>query len=216
MTFSISARCHRTGDLGVAITTAWFAVGSICPAARVGVGAVASQARANSALRGACLDRIAAGEAPQAALREALAADAGAVHRQVGLIDAAGRTAAYTGAECIAERGALELEDAVIAGNMLASQNVLSAMAAAWTSSRSGDLRLAERMLAALDAGQAAGGDMRGKQSAALLIASDGPSPDLRVDDAPEPLLELRRLLSVYRERYEPIYLAMRAAAAAS
>jgi uncharacterized Ntn-hydrolase superfamily protein len=213
MTFSITARCHKTGELGVGITTAWFAVGASCPAARAGVGAIASQAMANSSLRGICLDRLEQGEAPEAALAAALSADAGVATRQVALIDAQGRTAVHTGDQCVGACGSRIVADAVIAGNMLASDAVLDATAAAWLQTRDTDTRFAERLLIALEAGQDAGGDVRGKQSAALAAAGEAPAPDLRVDDASDPLVELRRLLGVYRERYEPLYLMMRAAA---
>ncbi len=205
MTFSITARCRRTGDLGVAVTTKFFAVGALCPAVRAGVGAVASQAVPNPALKEECLDRLASGAPPEEALRQALAADALAHRRQVGLIDAGGRTAAHTGANCEDARGHIIETDGVIAGNTLVSEDVLRAVASSWRQSSEGDL--AERMLAALDAGQAAGGDRRGRQSAALLVGNANPllALDLRVDDHADPLVELRRLLSLYRETYEPI-----------
>ena len=100
MTFSISARCERSGELGVAVTTAWFAVGSVCPAVRVNIGAVASQALVNANLRAACLDQLAAGVSPERALAEALRTDAAPEQRQVSLIDAAGGPAAPTGEAC--------------------------------------------------------------------------------------------------------------------
>lgn len=205
MTFSITARCRRTGDLGVAVTTKFFAVGALCPAVRAGVGAVASQAVPNPALKAACLDRLANGVPPEEALRQALASDAVAQRRQVGLIDASGRGAAHTGAKCEDARGHIIESDCVVAGNTLVSEDVLRAVASAWRQTSAGDL--AERMLGALDAGQAAGGDRRGRQSAALLVGHANPllALDLRVDDHPDPLVELRRLLGLYRERYEPI-----------
>ncbi len=205
MTFSITARCRRTGDLGVAVTTKFFAVGALCPAVRAGVGAVASQAVPNPALRAECLDRLANGARPEEALRQALATDTQAQRRQVGLIDAGGRTAAHTGAKCEDARGHVIESDCVVAGNTLVSEDVLRAVASSWSETSDGDL--AERMLGALDAGQAAGGDRRGRQSAALLVGNANPllALDLRVDDHSDPLVELRRLLGLYRERYEPV-----------
>lgn len=209
MTFSITARCPRTGDFGVAVTTCWFAVGSLCPAVRAGVGAVASQSFVNPALKGACLDRLANGLAPETALAEALAEDPSPEIRQVGLIGVRGRGAAHTGTGCDSVCGHLIETDAVIAGNMLAPGGVLDAVAAAWRANA--ELALAERMLGALEAGQESGGDKRGRQSAALLVGNAFPmlQLDLRVDDHLDPLIELRRLFTLYREKYEPIYRAM-------
>ena len=211
MTFSIAARCERTGDFGVAVTTAWFAVGSVCPAVRAGVGAVASQAIVNPTLRGACLDRIADGAEAEHALAEALETDASPEQRQVSVIDAAGRAAAHTGSACPDESGHRVDGSCVLAGNTLRSVAVLEAMRASWSEAGTRDLPLAERLLAALDAGQAAGGDARGSQSAALLVGSPNPllQIDLRVDDHGEPLEELRRLLRLFRDEYEPIHRAL-------
>jgi uncharacterized Ntn-hydrolase superfamily protein len=214
MTFSITARCERTGEIGVAVSTAWFAVGSICPAVRANVGAVASQAVVNPNLRAACLDRIARGVRPEVALSEALETDESPEQRQLGLVDAAGRAAAYTGAACPDDSGHRVESGCVIAGNILSSIEVLDAMQSSWSETKSCELPLAERMLMALEAGQLTGGDARGRQSAALLVANVDPMMqlDLRVDDHPDPLAELRRLLALFREKYEPIYRALPAA----
>jgi uncharacterized Ntn-hydrolase superfamily protein len=211
MTFSISAVCARSGDVGVAVTTAWFAVGSICPAVRANIGAVASQAVVNPNLRAACLDEISSGAQPELALAKALRADAAPEQRQLGLIDATGRTAAHTGAACPGACGHRIERDCVIAGNTLSSIGVLDAIASSWRATSDGDSALAERMLMALDAGQKAGGDKRGRQSAALLVGNVDPmlQVDVRVDDHPEPLVELRRLLVLFREKYEPIHRAL-------
>ncbi len=139
MTFSITARCRRTGDLGAAVTTKFFAVGALCPAVRAGVGAVASQAVPNPALKAACLDRLANGAPPDEALRQALASDALAHRRQVGLIDAGGRAAAHTGAKCEDARGHIIETDGVIAGNTLVSDDVLRAVASSWRQTSEGD-----------------------------------------------------------------------------
>jgi uncharacterized Ntn-hydrolase superfamily protein len=211
MTFSITARCERTGELGVAVATAWFAVGSICPAVRAGVGAVASQALVNPNLREACLDRIAAGAGPELALAEALEMDASPEQRQVGVVDAAGRAAAHTGTACASHSGHRIDGSCVVAGNTLCSVEVLEAMQSAWNEVRISGQPLAECLLVALEAGQAAGGDSRGRQSAALLVGNSDPmlQLDLRVDDHAEPLAELCRLLGLFREKYEPIYRAL-------
>ena len=211
MTFSITARCEHSGEIGVAVTTAWFAVGSVCPAVRADIGAVASQALVNANLRADCLDRIVVGMRPELALAEALKADAAPEQRQLGVVDAAGRAAAHTGAACPDESGHRVERGCVIAGNTLSSIEVLNAMQASWHATRDCDLALAERMLMALDAGELAGGDKRGRQSAALLVANIDPmlQVDLRVDDHAEPLAELRRLLTLFREKYEPIHRAL-------
>ena len=211
MTFSITARSEDTGEIGVAVATAWFAVGSVCPAVRVGIGAVASQALVNANLRTACLDRIALGVQPDLALAEALETDASPEQRQLGVVDAGGRVAAHTGEGCPDEAGHRIDRGCVIAGNTLSSIEVLNAMQSSWSETRGCDLALAERMLMALQAGQLAGGDARGRQSAALLVADVNPmiQIDLRVDDHSEPLAELRRLLTLFRETYEPIHRAL-------
>ncbi len=211
MTFSIVARCERTGALGVAVATAWFAVGALCPAVRVGVGAVASQAFVNASLRTMCLDRMAAGVHPEAAIAWSLAMDVAPEQRQLSLVDSAGRLAAHTGSDCPDVAGHRRKDGCVVAGNTLHSGDVLEAMLASWASVGGRDLRLAERLLAALDAGQEAGGDARGRQSAALLVGHSNPmlQIDLRVDDHTEPLGELHRLLTLFREKYEPLHRAL-------
>ncbi len=211
MTFSITARCEHTGEIGVAVTTAWFAVGSVCPAVRADIGAVASQALVNAKLRAACLDRIALGMRPELALSEALKMDASPELRQIGLVDAAGGAAAHTGTDCPDDSGHRIDKGCVIAGNTLSTIEVLDAMQSSWNETKGCDLPLAERILMALDAGQLAGGDARGRQSAALLVADINPMMqiDLRVDDHSEPLTELRRLLTLFREKYEPIHRAL-------
>jgi uncharacterized Ntn-hydrolase superfamily protein len=208
MTFSIVARCQRSGELGAAVTTAWFAVGSLCPAVRHGIGAVASQADVNPRLRTECLDRLARGVAADITLGEALSTDPSPERRQVGLIDASGRTAAHTGDGCVDAHGHIIESNCVIAGNTLLSTGVLDAVAASWRDTNERDFGLAERMMLALEAGQEAGGDKRGRQSAALLVGNKNPmlQIDLRVDDHADPLVELRRLLTMFREKYEPFY----------
>lgn len=203
MTWSIVAR-DRDGSLGVAIASRFFAVGALCPYARSGVGAVATQALVNPHYGPATLDRLAAGDAPQRAIDALVRDDDGRAHRQVHAVDAHGRTAAHTGAQCIDWCGDLAGDRFSVAGNMLAGARVIEDTAAAFR--RLPHLPLAERLLAAMDAGEAAGGDKRGRQAAALIVVTteDYPLLDLRVDDHVDPLAELRRLHAVSRERYQP------------
>jgi uncharacterized Ntn-hydrolase superfamily protein len=183
MTWSILARDPATGEIGAAVATRFFAVGALCPGVEGGVGAVCTQA----------LVRIVAALA---------AADAGRAHRQLHVMSADGRIAAHAGAECVDWCGHAAGTDVSVAGNMLAGPQVVAATRDTFLASAGAPL--AERLLMALEAGEAAGGDKRGRQSAALMIASRDPYPDLdiRADDHPDPLAELRRLLAVARERY--------------
>ena len=201
MTYSIVARDADTGELGVAVQTCNFAVGSVVPWARAGVGAVATQAMGDPAYGPRGLDAMARGEDANAALAAAIAADEGAALRQVGMIDASGRAAAFTGDLCIKYAGHHVGDGYAVHANMMASPDVWPAMAAAYESARG---PFAERLLATLVAAEGAGGDARGGMSAALLVV-DGdrhdrePQPvavvDLRVDDHERPLDELARLL---------------------
>ncbi len=203
-TYSIVARDPVTGALGVAVQSHWFAVGTVVAWAESGVGAVATQSFVEPAYGPKGLARMRAGVSAADALAALVAEDARRDVRQVGFVDATGRAAAHTGAGCIAHAGHLTGDGFTVQANMMANDRVVPAMAAAYRSA-AGDL--ADRMLAALDAAQAEGGDIRGCQSAAMLVvrgASSGePSRDtlidLRVDDAAAPLVELRRLLSVQR-----------------
>jgi uncharacterized Ntn-hydrolase superfamily protein len=202
MTWSILARDPRTGELGAAVATRFFAVGALCPGVEGGVGAVCTQALINPVWRIDALARLRGGEAPEPILAALVAADAGRDHRQIHLMAADGRIAAHTGVACVGWHGHLAGPEVSVAGNMLAGPRVLAATRDAFLAGAGQPL--AERLLAALAAGEAAGGDARGKQSAALMIASRDPYPDLdiRADDHPDPLAELRRLLAVARERY--------------
>jgi uncharacterized Ntn-hydrolase superfamily protein len=200
MTFSIVARDEATGEMGVAVATCMFAVGSIAPWARAGVGAVATQSIADPAYGPRCLDLMAAGASAPEALVGVRAGDAGALLRQVGVVDTAGRVSSFTGALCIDHAGHHEGSGYAVQANMMASDRVWPAMADAY---EAGSGRLPERLLAALRAGQRAGGDARGQMSAALLIVDREPQPDpwagvtidIRVDRAAAPLEELARLL---------------------
>ncbi|MBI3452284.1 MAG: DUF1028 domain-containing protein [Rhodospirillales bacterium] len=204
MTWSIVARDPRSNAFGVAITTKFFAVGSLCPHVRSGVGALATQALVNPLFGPRGLDLLACGAPAAEAARTLIAADEGRDHRQLHLIDGAGRIAVHTGAACIDWCGHFVGEGFSVAGNMLAGPAVIADTAASYAADPGRPF--AERLIRALEAGQAAGGDKRGKQSAALLIhaGEDYPELDLRVDDHPEPLAELRRLWVEAHKRFLP------------
>lgn len=209
MTYSIVARDPVTGALGVGVQSCAMGVGRAVPWVRAGVGAVATQSFTNRGYGPRGLGLMAAGRPPEEALAELVAADEGASVRQVAFVDAVGRVAAHTGGDCVPHASHITGDGVSAQGNMLASAEVVPAMVEAFSASGG---PLPERLLATLDAADAAGGDMRGRQAAALLVA-DGPADempwdrvkvDLRVDDHPEPLRELRRLLELQRtyERY--------------
>ena len=201
MTWSILVRDSATGALGAAVATRFFAVGALCIHVEGGVAALATQALINPMYAVHGLSRLRAGEAPEAVAAALLAADAGREHRQLHILDAQGRIAQHTGCDCVTWCGSVRGADVSVAGNMLAGPAVVEATLSAFQGA-SGDL--AERLLTALEAGEAAGGDKRGKQSAALKICTDDPYPDLdiRADDHPDPLAELRRLHRVSQERF--------------
>lgn len=203
MTWSIVAR-DDSGALGIAIASRFFAVGALCPYGRGGVGALATQALVNPLYGARGLEALAHGEAPMDIVRTLTSADAGRDHRQVHIVDATGRVAAHTGHSCIAWCGHLAGDGWSVAGNMLAGAQVLDQTAAAYTANT--ELSFAERLIAALQAGEDAGGDKRGKQAAAVRIftTEEYPALDLRVDDHADPLAELRRLLEISLERYQP------------
>jgi uncharacterized Ntn-hydrolase superfamily protein len=203
MTWSIVAR-DGTGAVGVVVASRFLAVGALCPHARSRVGALATQALVNPLYGPRGLDLMEEGIDPAAVVKALTAPDEGRDHRQLHLIDAAGRSAAYTGTACIGWCGHLVGDGFSVAGNMLAGPQVIQETAAAYAAGR--DLPFAERLITALAAGDAAGGDKRGKQAAALLIytGEDYPFLDLRVDDHGEPLQELRRLHEKSLERFQP------------
>jgi uncharacterized Ntn-hydrolase superfamily protein len=202
VTYSLVARDPETGELGVAVQTCNFAVGRVVPWAASGVGAVATQSFSDPGYGALGLELLRAGKTPEEMLAALRAADTQEAHRQVGVVDAQGRSAAHTGADCIREAGHLTRENLSAQANMMRSADVWPAMADAFAAASG---TLAERLLAALDAAEAAGGDFRGKQSAALLVVAGEPSGtpwrdrinDVRVDDHPEPIAELRRLLAL-------------------
>ena len=205
-TYSIVARDAATGEMGVAVQSHWFSVGSVVTWAEAGVGAVATQSFVDPGYGVKGLDLMRRGVTAPAALDRLVKADRQRDGRQVAMIDTRGRVAAYTGKSAIAAAGHQVGKDYSVQANLMANDKVWPAMAAAYESAR-GDL--ADRLLAALEAAQAAGGDIRGKQSAALMIvkAKSTGRPwvgadrtfDLRVDDHPEPLVELRRLVRLQR-----------------
>src|SRR5262249_2312231 len=170
MTFSIVARDSSTGMLGIAVTTKFFGVGSLCPFARAGVGAVATQALVNPTYGPRGLDLLAQGKSPDEVVDALLSADDGRDHRHLHVADAHGRVAARSGSECVDWFGHQTHDGFSVAGNMLAGPQVIAETARAYA--ENGAERLAERLIRALEAGQAAGGDKRGRQSAALLIVS--------------------------------------------
>lgn len=203
MTWSILAR-DASGALGIAIASRFFGVGVLCPLAESEVGALSTQALVNPLYAKTGIRLLAQGTPPNEVVRVLTSADAGCEHRQLHVIDARGRIACHTGRACVDWCGHVAGDGCSIAGNMLAGPQVLSETAAAYE--RTAALPFAERLLAALDAGEAAGGDKRGRQAAALLICTteDYPFLDLRVDDHAEPLRELRRLYDKSLERFQP------------
>ena len=201
MTWSIIARDPATGEFGIAVATRFFAVGALVPHIAAGIGAIATQALVNPYYGIDGLKLLRAGRAPCDILENLIAADAGHDSRQVHVMDASSRIAAHTGNACVDWCGHIKGDGFSIAGNMLAGGRVLDDTAKAYVANEK--LPFAQRLIMAMRAGEAAGGDKRGKQSAALLIHGDEewPALDLRVDDHADPLAELERLEQVSRER---------------
>jgi uncharacterized Ntn-hydrolase superfamily protein len=199
-TYSIVARDGETGELGAAVQSHWFSVGSLVTWAEPGVGAVATQSIVERAYGPRLLGRLGEGAAPRQALDELLAADPVAAARQVAVIGASGAPAVHTGEGCIPFAGHAAGDDFSVQANMMASEDVWPAMASAFADSTG---PLSRRMLAALRAAEAAGGDVRGKQSAAIVVVPPSGEPwdrvvELRVEDHPEPLDDLDRLLVLH------------------
>jgi len=203
MTFSIVARCPRTGMLGVSTSSRALAAGGVVPCCRTGVGVIASQAFSNPYLGIDGLTLLEQGLAAARALERVIDSDQGRDLRQVAIVDRDGHTAAYTGAKCIPWAGQVEGGGYVCLGNILTDEEVVKAMALAFEASV--DEELPERLLRALEAGQEAGGDRHGRQSAGIRVVhtEDYPYCDLRVDDHPDPIAELRRVFTVF-QREEP------------
>lgn len=203
-TFSVSARCPRTGMLGVAVSTAVPAVGGICIFADAGVGAIATQSWVNPYLGIDGLKLLREGMSAPEALAKLIAEDPGRADRQVGIVDSQGRTAAHTGSSCVDWAGHIEGDGFTVQGNMLVGAATIDAMAEA--ANRSVDFDLHERLMLVLEAGQAAGGDKRGKQSAALKVFKKEAYAwlDLRVDEHRNPVAELRRVFEVAKHQLLP------------
>lgn len=201
-TFSIVGRDPENGDLGVAVQSKFFAVGAVVPWAKAGVGAIATQSWANTTFGPKGLELLENGLTAQQALNQLITSDDGRSQRQVGVIDASGNAANYTGDECFEWAGARRGENCSAQGNFLTSEVVVKAMETAFEKTEG---ELAEKLMGALIAGQKEGGDRRGQQAAALLVVREGGGDggfndryiDLRVDDHKQPIKELRRLLKI-------------------
>lgn len=201
MTYSIVARDPATGELGVAVQSHWFSVGPIVPWATPGVGAVATQANVEVAYGPRALALLRDGLEAEQALAQLVAEDPGRAGRQVAVVDAAGRVAVHTGEACIAFAGHATADAVSCQANIMASERVWPAMLDAYGAAQGA---LTTRLLAALDAAESAGGDLRGRQSAAILVVPADGEPwhtvvSLRVEDHPDPLPELRRLVDLQR-----------------
>lgn len=209
MTFSVVGRSADGRSMGVAVASKFLAVGSAVPAARLGVGALATQSFANTLYKRDGIALLEAGRDAQATLDALLAADPERESRQAGVVDVHGRSATFTGSGCLDWAGGVTGDDVAIQGNILAGPRVVQSMHEVWLADPAAPLP--ERLVATLAAGEAAGGDRRGRQSAALLVVSDsgGYTPgddlayDLRVDDHPDPTPELARLLALHRTYFD-------------
>ena len=207
MTFSIVALDLDTGEIGVAVATKNLAVGAMVPWARAGVGAVATQAHSNVEFGPAGLDLLESGLSAEATLERLIASDDGRAERQVGILDSQSRTAAWTGDGCLQWAGHHVGDGYTCQGNILSRPQVVDALACAFEAAEG---PLPERMMAGLEAAQAAGGDSRGRQSSAMYVAKASAGIlgrgdryiDLRVDDHADPIPELKRLLALHREKF--------------
>ena len=203
-TFSIVARDTITGEMGVAVQSHWFNVGSVVSWGEAGVGVVATQSLVNPSFGIRGLELLKQGFSPQEAVDKLIAADDGRDGRQLAILDSKGRVAAYTGKNCIPEAGHIVGNNFSVQANLMINNKVWPAMANAFETSKG---PLAERMVSALEAAQKAGGDIRGKQSAAILVVKgtslgkvwEDREIDLRVEDNPEPVKEIKRVLKVFR-----------------
>lgn len=204
MTFSIVAWDEPTGMLGIAVSTKFLGVGSLCPFAKAGVGAIATQAFVNPSFGPRGLALLEQGISVQDTMEVLLKGDEGREHRQIHLVDIHGNTAGFTGAETVDWAGHQTYGNFSVAGNMLAGAQVIAAMAESYQATL--DVDLPERLLRAIEAGQAAGGDKRGRQSAALYVVSTEVYPymDFRVDDHPDPVAEIRRVFEEAKKEYMP------------
>lgn len=204
-TFSIVGYDAETGALGIAVQSKFFAVGSVVPWTEAGVGAIATQSWANTTYGPNGLKLLKSGLSAEQTLERLVVADPDRATRQVGIVDAKGNVANYTGDECNAWAGAVSGEHYTAQGNILAGEDVVKAMGKAFEETEG---ELADKLMAALFAGQEAGGDTRGQQSAALLVVQENSGYggfndryiDLRVDDAEKPIAELQRLLEIHKK----------------
>lgn len=204
-TFSIVGYDAETGALGIAVQSKFFAVGAVVPWAEAGVGAIATQSWANTTYGPNGLKLLKSGLSAAQTLKRLVADDSGRATRQVGIVDAKGNVANYTGDECNTWAGAVSGEHYTAQGNILAGEDVVKAMGKAFEETEG---ELADKLMAALFAGQEAGGDTRGQQSAALLVVQENSGYggfndryiDLRVDDAEKPIEELQRLLEIHKK----------------
>jgi uncharacterized Ntn-hydrolase superfamily protein len=199
MTFSIAARCPDTGQVGIAVTTKLLCVGALCPFVQSGVGAISTQSFVNPYIGIRGLEYLASGMDAQAVADRLAEEDEGRALRQFTVVDNQGRAAAYSGKDCVAWFGHRTGDGYAVAGNMLTGGDVIEALAEAYEASAGEPF--GERLMRALEAGQSKGGDKRGRQSAALKVASteEYPLVDLRVDDHPDPVQELRRIWGLYQ-----------------
>jgi len=209
MTFSIVAHCPRTGMLGVAVATAVPAVGAMCPYVKTGVGAVSTQSWVNPYLAIDALRLMQSGKSGPLALDAVMAADEGCELRQIGVVDAQGRSAAWSGKSCTGWFGQIVGPHFAVQGNMLVSAPTIEEMAKAFRASDK--LDLADRLMLAMEAGEAAGGDKRGRQSAAMKVhhIEDYPLLDLRVDEHAYPVGELRRIFTIAKLQLLPFVQGM-------
>ena len=201
MTWSILARDPATGALGAALATRFFAAGALCLHVEGGVAALATQAMVNPLYAAGAMPRLRVAADPAVVVGDLVGPDLGGAHRQLHIVDAQGRIAQHTGAACIGWAGSVQAPGVSVAGNMLAGPAVVQATLDAFQTATGA---FAERLMIAMEAGEAAGGDKRGRQSAALKVCTADPYPDLdiRTDDHPDPLAELRRLHRVSLERF--------------
>jgi uncharacterized Ntn-hydrolase superfamily protein len=203
VTYSIVARDPSSGEFGVAVQSHYFSVGPVVPWARPGVGAVATQAMVDVTYGPKGLEQMAAGVAAPEALAALLAEDEGRESRQVAFVDARGGVAAHTGSRCMVHAGHVTGDGVSCQANIMASPEIWGAMLSAYETARAASESMARRLLAAMDAAEALGGDVRGRQSAAILVVPGSGEPwdrevELRVEDHPEPLVEMRRLLGIH------------------
>ncbi len=207
-TFSIVARDPQSGEMGVAVQSHWFSVGSVVPWAQAGIGAIATQSMAEISYGPLGLELLKGGKSAQQTLDALLLADENREVRQVAIVDARGEVAVHTGKRCIAEAGHIIGAGFSVQANMMLNDRIPTAMAKAYEAAiQNGIADLSERLLLALEAAQSAGGDIRGKQSAAIKVVGkdlssktwEGVQMELRVEDCPEPIPELRRVVNIHR-----------------